>query len=56
MYDILEIDNVDGSDLVIGADYEIAKDVKTYAEFSSTDRDSKASSDEKLVIGARVYF
>jgi predicted porin len=57
MYDILEIDNVDGFDLVIGADYEIAKDVKTYAEFSSKDLDSNANgSDEKLVIGARVYF
>lgn len=58
MYDILDgdLDKNKGSDLVIGADYEIAKDVKTYAEFSSTDRDSKASSDEKLVIGARVYF
>jgi predicted porin len=57
MYDILEINNVDGSDLVIGADYEIAKDVKTYAEFSSKDLDSNANgSDEKLIIGARVYF
>ena len=57
MYDILDIADVDGSDLVIGADYEIAKDVKTYVEFSSKDLDSQASgSNEKLVIGARVYF
>jgi len=57
MYDILEIADVDGSDLVIGADYEIAKDVKTYVEFSSKDLDSQANgSNEKLAIGARVYF
>jgi len=63
MYDILEGDakSNEGSDLVIGADYEIAKDVKTYIEFASNDRDAatadqKKGSNEKLVIGARVYF
>ncbi|QUM75911.1 porin [Moritella sp. 24] len=50
----------DGSIIVLGADYELVKDVKAYAEFSSTDFDAdgvaSSDSDEALVIGARVYF
>ncbi|CED59361.1 Outer membrane protein [Moritella viscosa] len=43
------------TELVIGADYEIVKDVKAYAEFGSTDPKS-GSADEALYLGARVYF
>jgi predicted porin len=50
----------DGSVIVLGADYEIVKDVKAYVEFSSTEFDvdgaASSSSDEALLIGARVYF
>ncbi|MCJ8348909.1 porin [Moritella sp.] len=43
------------TELVIGADYEIVKDVKAYAEFGSTNPES-GSSDEALYLGGRVYF
>ena len=56
MYDDVENDEgADGSDIVVGAGYEIAKDVLTYVEYKNKDRDG-ASTDDKLTIGARVYF
>ncbi|EDM65561.1 MAG: porin [Moritella sp.] len=57
MYDILDGDAKadEGSEIVIGADYEIAKDVKTYVEFNSSDNDVTGS-DDTLWLGARVYF
>ena len=57
MYDILDGDakSDEGSEIVIGADYEIAKDVKTYVEFNSSDNDVTGS-DDTLWLGARVYF
>ncbi|WP_392339365.1 porin [Moritella marina] len=63
MYDILDGDakSDEGSELVVGADYEIAKDVKTYVEFNSSDRDEatadrKDKTEDTLWVGARVYF
>lgn len=61
MYDVTDVDgNKDkGSIITLGVDYVLAKGVKTYAEFYSTDTGAKGnSSDEndKLVVGARVYF
>ena len=53
VYDSIEDDK---SEIIIGADYEIAKDVKTYVEFASIDKDAKSNTDEVLAIGARVYF
>ncbi|WP_017222301.1 porin [Moritella dasanensis] len=62
-YDILDGDakSDEGSELVVGADYEIAKDVKTYVEFNSSDRDvatasRKDKTEDTLWVGARVYF
>ncbi|PKH07987.1 porin [Moritella sp. Urea-trap-13] len=57
MYDILDGDakSDEGSELVVGADYEIAKDVKTYAEFNTSDNEVTGS-DNTLWLGARVYF
>ncbi|QUM90116.1 porin [Moritella sp. 36] len=66
MYDVLDgkyddaVIKGDGSIIVVGADYELVKDVKAYIEFDSSDFDvdGKASSksDEKVTIGGRVYF
>ncbi|GIC75813.1 porin [Moritella sp. F3] len=66
MYDVLDgkfDDSVlkgDGSIIVLGADYELVKDVKAYVEFDSSDFDvdgsASSDSDEKVTIGARVYF
>jgi len=69
MYDILDSDTKSGkgSEIVVGADYEIVKDVKTYIEFNSSDRDAlslkddgsvdhKKGSAETVWIGGRVYF
>ena len=53
LYDSVENNQ---SNIVVGADYKIAKDVKTYVEFGSKDLENKSNTDEKLVIGARVYF
>lgn len=53
---IYEYSKGDGSIILLGADYELVKDVKAYAEFTSTDEVASSGSDEKLVIGARVYF
>ena len=68
-YDILDSDvkSGEGSELVIGADYELVKDVKAYVEFNASDRDEVSfkdngdvdhvkGSDETVWIGARVYF
>jgi len=53
VYDSVEDDQ---SNIVLGADYEIAKDVKTYVEFGSNDKDKADNTDESVAIGARVYF
>ncbi|QUM85886.1 porin [Moritella sp. 28] len=63
MYDIVKVGQANnakddkGHDIVVGADYEIVKDVKTYVEFTSKDLDSQVKgSNEAVSIGARVYF
>ena len=53
VYDSVEDDQ---SNIVLGADYEIAKDVKTYVEFGSNDDEATDKTDENVAIGARVYF
>jgi len=59
MYDVTDYDvRADkGSVVTLGADYVLAKGVKTYAEFYSTDSGKAGeSTDTKVVVGARVYF
>ncbi|MFT5881206.1 MAG: putative porin [Moritella sp.] len=65
MYDYTEVDktDVDYSELVIGADYELAEGVIAYAEFGSRDLSSDAvttefteDSGEIMYIGGRFYF
>ena len=65
VYSVFDImDNTDkasvedkGSEFMVGADYAIAKGVKTYAEFYSTNSEAQGKgSVEKLILGARVYF
>jgi predicted porin len=58
MYDILDGDykTDEGSDLVLGADYELAEGVIAFAEFNSKDMKAAKSSDETVWLGGRVYF
>ncbi|MDX2321651.1 MAG: porin [Moritella sp.] len=63
MYDILDGDlkSDQGSELVLGADYELAKGVIAFAEYNSSDRDGATAdrakgSDDTLWLGGRVYF
>ncbi|SQD78147.1 porin [Moritella yayanosii] len=63
MYDILDGDSKsnEGSELVIGADYELAKGVIAYAEYNLSDRDAATTdraegTDSTLWLGGRVYF
>ena len=60
MYDILDGDakSDEGSELVLGADYELAKGVIAYAEYNLSDRDAGTAegTDSTLWLGGRVYF
>jgi predicted porin len=57
MYDILDGDakSDEGSELVLGADYELAKGVIAYAEYNLSDNDVTGT-DSTLWLGGRVYF
>jgi len=57
MYDMLDGDVADdkGSLVSIGADYELIKDVKAYAEYQFDDNDVDGS-DSTVFLGGRVYF
>jgi len=57
MYDILDGDakSDEGSELVLGTDYELVKDVKAYVEFNISDNEVTGA-DETLWVGGRVYF
>jgi len=44
------------TEIVIGADYELADGVIAFAEFGSKDAESAKNSEEVLFLGGRVYF